>query len=290
MNRQRPFKPTSHDILQRLEQCGVRFRDLHEAPAAVAALATFFVDFPTDSPFSDRTSSLETLRDGIFTLSCGTGAEMRHAIQAAAIPRPRLIQDAAELTHGYWMSKINLPILLKAFDDTFESGAITILERTAWANGRQLQDARLTAHPGYANPRPDAVVGLDYVRGDAVVAGDPLCASVLDRLRTGFPDFEPSPDGYVLLPGFILEAEPDGGRLEVLKAQIALGAARALALLQGLRNLSRVPSQAPMIPLATSAGHMWTLYLAALSSTVEDSMDTVSEALRADRCPSMPCI
>ncbi|PWN21310.1 hypothetical protein BCV69DRAFT_282048 [Microstroma glucosiphilum] len=274
MNRQRPLRATSPNILQRLQEHGVRFRDLQEAPADAAALAKSFVDFPSKYPFSDRTSSLDTLRNGVYVLSCGMGAEMRHAINAAASPRPELIQDAAGLPEGYWMSKINFPTLMKAFDEAFETGTITVMQGILWAKGRQLQDARLTTPRRYANPRPDAVVGLDFVRGDAVVAGDPLCTTVLDRLRAGFPDFEPSPDGYALLPGFIFEAEPEDGRAEVLKAQVAFSAARALALLQHIRQLSGVESEAPMIPLATSAAHMWNFYLAVLSPTVDGEMDT----------------
>lgn len=280
MNRERPFRPTSPDILQRLEQCGVRFRDLQEAPAAVAALATSFVDFPTEYPFSDRTSSLETLRNGVYNLSFGTGAEVRHAIQAAATPRPEQIQDATGTTKGYWMRKILFPILSKAFDEAFEAETITILEGTVWGKGRQLQDARLTAYPGYANPRPDAVVGQDFARGDAVVAGDPLCNTELNKLRAAFPGFEPSPDGYVLFPGFVFEGDPEEGSAVVLKARIALAAARALALLQHIRYLSGVASPPPSLPLAISAGHKWTFYLATVSEAQGEGMDTVSYALK----------
>lgn len=123
------------------------------------------------------------------------------------------------------------------------------------------------SYPGASRllkPKPDTAIGLAFRRGH--MDGSLFCAPALQKISDAFPAFVPSPDGRdglrTLLPGFIYEAKPDKGRRHEVKAQIALGAARALALLQSLRKLSGVESQDPVMVCMTSEAHEWNLYLA----------------------------
>ncbi|PWN21311.1 hypothetical protein BCV69DRAFT_276809 [Microstroma glucosiphilum] len=213
-------------------------------------------------------STLSTLSAAVRQLPYPEATEMNIASTAASATSFERVMRPVGQPESFWMEHLNSRLLSAAFETSFESGEILSVANSVWTKGRELQDARLAAVPGFTDPKPDTAFGIGFENRS--VAGKPFCASTLARLQEAFPYFVLSPDGRetlrALMPGFIYEAKPDLERPDVVKAQIALGAARVLAVLQRLKQLSRTVSPPPVVVCATSTAHHWDLYLATVST------------------------
>lgn len=157
---------------------------------------------------------------------------MRLALIAASTTSFERVMRPTGQPESFWIGHLNSRLLSAAFESSFERGEILAMDDSVWTNGRELQDVRLTAGVGFTDPKPDTAFGIGFEQD--FVAGSPFCHPTLQRLQETFADFMLSPDGReslrTLMPGFIYEAKPDIKEPNVVKAQIALGAARALAL------------------------------------------------------------
>lgn len=157
---------------------------------------------------------------------------MRLALTAASTTSFERVMRPVGQPESFWMGHLNSRLLSAAFESYFESGEILAMDDSVWTKGRELQDTWLMAAPGFTDPKPDVAFGIGFHAGP--VAGTPFCAPTLSGLEERLAGFVLSPDGRqslrTLMPGFIYEAKPDTRKPYVVKAQIALGAARALAL------------------------------------------------------------
>lgn len=157
-----------------------------------------------------------------------------------------------------WMREVN-EVALRDLIKGKSRRQLTSTSDYLWTQGRQLMGmSSETLH----DPKPDFAFGLRPYEGSAQT--EPLSKNVLNILhdspRFGLT-FSPSQKQDIVYPGIIYEGKSDTSPIVWAENLVAVGVARALALLQELNTLSGMWRQHCVLAI-TSAGPEWKFHIA----------------------------
>lgn len=243
-----------HSFREKLLRAKIDFDDhLHRLtpPPHVSELIAFLIHWPLEMVISESESSLDH-EDSLTE-------DERHDIQAA-IDSARLVSNTdinscRGRNKAPWMRLVNNALLNPLFEaerqELLSSG-----EQLEWTEGG-------INNPGYGldNPRPDCAFGLAASWSEE---SDPLSLYNLFRMGKAVGTqlaFSPSLLEWIVFPAVIYEAGDSRTCSMALENKAAVGAARALSLLEELSRLSEVPYQHCVV-VVISSGSSWDFHVA----------------------------
>lgn len=229
---------------KRLSPANIEFEELdYPTPEYVAGVIAFLAHWPRSSNTQQPAQA-----------SNPEQTELRNATALAQqVPRGRTAALFAQYKYA-WMD-----LLYKVLLDPLVQAASAFPPELSFS--RDLSWTEGPSRANLPNPQPDLAFGL-ALSGDA---SSPLSKTALQSLNdpSGVQaTYSPVARGFSLIyPSFIFEAKSDLGNILIAQNQLAVSAARALAMLNELSSLSRMPFQHCVI-LAATQGTMWRLHVA----------------------------
>lgn len=243
-----------------LQQANIIFQSYDdECPREILALRTNLSEWPSELRVCTKFDEMEQVA---ISKAEGDTTQVHTAVARARQITDRTL-DRCSLQHErVWMRSVNERVLHDLIH-AVSSDELSSTEDYLWTEGRHLMGPNAeTLH----DPKPDFAFGLA-----AAIEHEPGRKSTecLDwdflnflKLSSSYRiTFSPSQMQDIIYPAFVYEAKSDKNPIIWAENQVAVGAARALGLLDELAELSGKP-YIPCIVAATSAGAQWQFHLA----------------------------
>lgn len=247
-----------------LSKAGIYFHlGIEEMPASAQTLSTYITAFDDNL---DRCRTLSEVRQNLSDPSMQKYEDYQEALERAARLRDQDVSRCSMQHERRWMMKVNEPVL-QLFEDGVSEGLLSVNSDYEWANGRDLMHDR---RDELNNPKPDMAYGLAAAVKDKSpnrADWDPLSISVLEELACDPAIrliYSPSEREDIIFPALIYEAKSDSNPILWAENQAAVGAARALAILEDLRRVSGLGEESarPTVVCLASAGPLWRVFIA----------------------------
>lgn len=246
-----------------LKPAHVEFVDFEAvSPAPTSALIAHLAHFPYLPILSEKHDEQNARLLSSANLSTEEIDEVSAAILYARKVPTRTFRGLRYSNESKWQVAVNHIMLEALICDSARD------QLQFHANERWNQGLERTATLPEASP--DIAVGLAF----ADVNDDPLDILVLDSLSNASGIrlvYSPSEQDALIYPSVVYKAKSTIPLLHDAENEVAVGATRALALLDELTCLSEVPHQHCVVLLA-SAGELWKVYVAYQDSDVNKTI------------------
>lgn len=233
-----------------LSQAKIRFEDYgFSTPEHISQLIAMLTHWPRRTE-QQHEASATTLT---LPIPRDEEIELQRAADLAEKVNKETILDFVMHPKPNWFSEINTVLLGPLRSAAWPHlGQLSLCQRDAWTQTTSQVDC-------LPNPAPDFAIGL----ARELDQDSPLSEEGLQLLDDSGIELAYSAldENFFIYPAFIHEARCPSGSLFHAENQLAVSAARALAMLNELSSLSRMPFQHCVV-LAAAQGSMWQLYVA----------------------------
>lgn len=255
-------------------RAGIRFFDsLLDAPAIVVSLANTLCSLPASMKGCETLDELATAAAAL--PPDHSNDEFRTTAQACQTLTPGRFSGVYGQSEKRWIRFISTPIF-QPLETAVMNGDLSMAEESLFHKDGDLL-GHILGRPtsGFKNPKPDLIFGLALSPFGSV---DVLSHAALTRMYD-HPDlalpYTPVTEDLVF-PAVVYEAKSDSYATGVAKLQVAVTAARALALLINLKRKSGLEDIHPMVAMIVSAGPWWSVYLCTPAQDADESQWIVS--------------
>ncbi|PWN31358.1 uncharacterized protein FA14DRAFT_96448 [Meira miltonrushii] len=243
-----------------LQQASITFQSYDdECPGEILALRTNLSRWPSALRVCTHFDEIEQVA---ISTAGGDSTQICSAVARARQITDRSL-DRCSLQHErVWMRSVNERVLHDLIH-AVSSDELSSTEDYLWTEGRHLMGPNAES---LHDPKPDFAFGLAAVIEHKTGYNNTDCLDWdlmnLMKLSSSYRiTFSPSQMQDIIYPAFVYEAKSDKNPIVWAENQVAVGAARALGLLDELAELSGKP-YIPCIVAATSAGAQWQFHLA----------------------------
>lgn len=185
--------------------------------------------------------------------------EIRSAIALARLIDEEAVEQCSLEHEREWMREVN-EVVLRVLIKGKLSRELSVNSDYLWTEGRHLMRQSSEA---LHDPKPDFAFGLRSTDAVTEVNSSHLSTSILNRLQDSARvrlTYSPSQRRDIVYPAIIYEGKSDTNPIVWAENQVAVGAARALGILQELSDLSGIPTHHVVIAIASS-GSEWRFYV-----------------------------
>ncbi|PWN86696.1 hypothetical protein FA10DRAFT_270064 [Acaromyces ingoldii] len=248
--------------IKSLKRAGILFTPSGApCPEEIAVVRDVLISCPRQLRACNNIAEVETL---VPQLEQPHADDFRRAVKSAkSLPNSKI--DECALQHErVWMRVVN-EVILHELIDAKSARELTSTEDYLWTEGRHLI---VSSAESLHDPKPDFAFGIAPKnasqaedKDDNTVTFDDTMLDALHRSVSSALTYSPSQMQDICYPCIVYEAKSDKNPILWAENQVAVGAARALALLSELAELSAM-SFTPCIVALTSAGSQWNMHLA----------------------------